>query len=375
MNAANSAVESAQAQLDLLNGGGAPATRAQLQASLEQADNNLKAAKAKLDQITSTGIAVDRQQALAQQATAESNLVSAQQNVKTAQAKLTALQDGSIESQRQTAQSNLIAARQRLQSDQAKFEEVLKTPENTDISQAQAGVQQAQQALALAQNPNTDQDIRAQQATVDQAQQALQKAQAPNTTYDIEQQRQAVIQAEANLHARQNPYTDDDLKQAQGQYAQAQAALANAMLALSQTKVTAPVDGVVSEKLVAPGAFVSQSTSIVTLVPPGVNVVANLPEQQLGSVQVGQPVNFTVSAYPGKTFQGVVSTISPTVNAQTRTVQVQIQPTNDQGQLRGGMLANVGIVTAAAPGRADSAAHRAGQFRSRQRRASLRRCG
>jgi RND family efflux transporter MFP subunit len=121
------------------------------------------------------------------------------------------------------------------------------------------------------------------------------------------------------------------------------------MLALSQTKVTAPVDGVVSEKLVAPGAFVSQSTSIVTLVPPGVNVVANLPEQQLGSVQVGQPVDFTVSAYPGKTFHGVVSTISPTVNAQTRTVQVQIQPTNDQGQLRGGMLANVGIVTASAP--------------------------
>ena len=77
-------------------------------------------------------------------------------------------------------------------------------------------------------------------------------------------------------------------------------------------------------------------------------MVANLPEQQLGSLQVGQPVNFTVSAYPGKTFQGTVSTISPTVNAQTRTVQVQIQPTNDQGQLRGGMLANLGIVTAAA---------------------------
>ena len=42
-------------------------------------------------------------------------------------------------------------------------------------------MQQAQQALALAQTPNTDQDIRAQQASVDQAQQALQKAQAPNT--------------------------------------------------------------------------------------------------------------------------------------------------------------------------------------------------
>jgi HlyD family secretion protein len=259
---------------------------------------------------------------------------------------LTALQDGTIESQRQTAQSNLIAARQRLQSDQARFEELLKTPKNTDIAQAQAGLEQAQQALALAQAPNTDQDLRAQQATVDQAQQALMKAQSPNTSYDIEQQRQAVVQAQANLHARQNPYTQDDVNQAQGQVDQAQAGLANAMLALSDTKVTAPVDGVVSEKLVAPGAFVSQTTSIVTLVPPGVDVVANLPEQQLGSVQVGQPVNFTVSAYPGTTFQGTVSTISPTVNPQTRTVQIQIQPTNDQGRLRGGMLANLGIVTA-----------------------------
>jgi len=346
VNAGNSNVLSAQAQLDLLKSGGAPATRAQLVASLEQADNNLKSARAKLDQINSTGIALDREQALSQQATAEANLVSAQENVKTAQAKLTALQDGSIESQRQTAQSNLIAARQRLQSDQARFEELLKTPKDTDIAQAQAGVDQARQALALAQVPNTDQDIRAQQATVDQAQQALTKAQSPNTTYDIEQQRQTVIQAEANLHAKQNPYTDDDVKQAQGQLAQAEAGLANAMLGLSQTKVTAPVDGVVSEKLVSPGAFVSQSTSIVTLVPPGVDVVASLPEQQLGSVQVGQPVNFTVSAYPGQTFQGVISTISPTVNAQTRTVQIQIQPTNGQGQLRGGMLANLGIVTA-----------------------------
>ena len=174
------------------------------------------------------------------------------------------------------------------------------------------------------------------------------KAQNPFTEYDLEQQRQAVIQAQANLHARQNPYSDDDVKQAQGTYAQAQAGLANAVLALSQTHVTAPVDGVVSEKLVSPGAIVSLTTSVVTLVPPGVSVVANVPEQQLGSIHTGQQVNFTVSAYPGTTFLGTVSTISPTINAQTRTVAVQVQPTNDQGQLRGGMLANLTIVTAQA---------------------------
>jgi Cu(I)/Ag(I) efflux system membrane fusion protein len=89
-------------------------------------------------------------------------------------------------------------------------------------------------------------------------------------------------------------------------------------------------------------------TSVVTLVPPGLSVIANVPEQQLGSLRVGQQVNFTVSAYPGTTFQGTVSTVSPTVNPQTRTVPVQVQPTNDQGQLRGGMLANLSIVTARA---------------------------
>ena len=88
--------------------------------------------------------------------------------------------------------------------------------------------------------------------------------------------------------------------------------------------------------------------SVVTLVPPGVTVVANVPEQQLGTIHAGQQVNFTVSAIPATTFEGSVSTISPTVNPQTRTVQIQIQPTNDQGRLRGGMLANVGIVTASA---------------------------
>jgi hypothetical protein len=47
---------------------------------------------------------------------------------------------------------------------------------------------------------------------------------------------------------------------------------------------------------------------------------------------------------PGTTFQGTVPTIPPTINAQTRTFG-QVQPINDQGQLRGGMLANLTIVT------------------------------
>ncbi len=98
----------------------------------------------------------------------------------------------------------------------------------------------------------------------------------------------------------------------------------------------------------APGAYVTQGSTLFQLVPPSLNVVANVPEQQLASLQLGQPVNFSVSAFPGQTFQGNVTTISPTVDAKTRTVQVQIQPTNDQGKLRSGMLANLAITTASA---------------------------
>lgn len=62
-------------------------------------------------------------------------------------------------------------------------------------------------------------------------------------------------------------------------------------------------------------------------------------EQDLAVVKTGQQVHIKVNAYPAETFTGKVSFVYPTMNAETRTVQVRIELDNEQGLLRPGMYA------------------------------------
>jgi RND family efflux transporter MFP subunit len=114
-----------------------------------------------------------------------------------------------------------------------------------------------------------------------------------------------------------------------------------------ETQITAPVDGVIFDRQVAPGALVGPTSPIVTIVPPKVEVAVNVDEVQLGQVQQGQSVDLTVPAYPDQVFKGTVTAIAPAVDPKTRTASVRIEPSDDQAsKLKPGMLATVRIVTA-----------------------------
>ena len=188
--------------------------------------------------------------------------------------------------------------------------------------------------------------MEAQRALVDQASQQLQKARLPFTAYDIDQQAHVVGQAEAQLRARQNPYTDQDVQAAQAAVDQAQAAVELAQLGVRETQVIAPVDGIVFDRQVSPGALVGPTSPIVVLIPPALEVAINVDEAQLGSVSQGQSVDLQVPAYPGQMFGGTVTAVAPAVDTKTRTASVRIRPKNDSGKLRPGMLAQVSIITA-----------------------------
>jgi len=84
----------------------------------------------------------------------------------------------------------------------------------------------------------------------------------------------------------------------------------------------------------------------VVLIPPALEVAVNVDETQLGRISKGQTVMVQVPAYPDETFSGTVAAISPAVDQKTRSASVRIQPKDDSGKLRPGMLAQVSIVTA-----------------------------
>ncbi len=102
--------------------------------------------------------------------------------------------------------------------------------------------------------------------------------------------------------------TENGAKNAQE--AQKRAELEGAKLNLSYTRIIAPADGAITRKSVEIGNIVQAGQPLMALVPlDDVWITANYKERQLTHVQPGQPVEFTVDAYPGKSFHGQVESI------------------------------------------------------------------
>ena len=163
------------------------------------------------------------------------------------------------------------------------------------------------------------------------------------------------IQGEASLKN-----SDDDAKNSMQQLASAsRARLKNWGIADEQIKqmaqdsdkrsVTfyAPVSGIVLEKKTVqgmrfmPGETLYQIADLST-----VWIVAEVAEQDIGSVKTGSVANVLIAAYPNKTFVGKVAFIYPMLNTSTRTVQVRVELDNQKGLLKPAMFASVELAVA-----------------------------
>jgi membrane fusion protein (multidrug efflux system) len=104
---------------------------------------------------------------------------------------------------------------------------------------------------------------------------------------------------------------------ADARVAAARAARDQAALNLSYTRITAPAAGVVTKKTVELGQLVQPGQPLMSVVPlEDVWITANLKETQIADVRPGEPVEFTVDAYPGLRFRGHVESIAPATGAR-----------------------------------------------------------
>jgi membrane fusion protein (multidrug efflux system) len=120
--------------------------------------------------------------------------------------------------------------------------------------------------------------------------------------------------AEANLLAQRLKLDvlDAQLSGAQAALSQTQAALDLAALDLANTVVRAPVDGVVGNRQIRVGRYVTPGTAALDIVPvDDVWIVANFKETQLNKVEIGQRVRVTVDQYPDVEIDGVVDSFAP----------------------------------------------------------------
>ena len=95
-----------------------------------------------------------------------------------------------------------------------------------------------------------------------------------------------------------------------------EAALAVAQVNLGYTRILAPDDGTVGERLVRPGQLVAAGTQVLSFVGGTAWVQANFRETQLTNIEVGNPVDVRVDVFPGEVIQGRVLEIAPASGSQ-----------------------------------------------------------
>jgi membrane fusion protein (multidrug efflux system) len=219
--------------------------------------------------------------------------------------------------------------------------EIVDDDYRAQLAQAQANVAAAQASLET-----IAQQKLLQAALIQQADATIKGTQADLTRYHLEAVRQKVLlqteiagtrqiteqavdnemrtEAALALNRAQLEQQRQQLNVLDSQEKQARAALAaqNAARDLAQinfgyTRITAPVDGMVGQRLVQAGQYLSAGSQVISIVPlPNVWVVANYKETQLTHIRSGQSARVTVDTFPGTVLHGHVDSWSPASGAQ-----------------------------------------------------------
>jgi RND family efflux transporter MFP subunit len=112
---------------------------------------------------------------------------------------------------------------------------------------------------------------------------------------------------------------------------------------VTDTRVLAPTSGVISQKYVENGEHMARGAQLFTLVRSDVlELAAAVPARQANAVRVGQTVHFSAD---GRSFDGKLARVSPTVDPATRSVTVFVQVPNGDGSLKGGTFATGRVVS------------------------------
>jgi HlyD family secretion protein len=256
----------------------------------------------------------------------------------------------------------------------------------SDVRQAQAAVAQAQARVAQARSGSRPQEIRQAEASVEQAQSQVAAAQsrldlaqsrlsrnqflaaegaisqddldaarneADNARASLEQARAGLREAQSRLGLVQSGSRQEEIQIAEAQLAEAQARQQAAEVRLEDTIVRAPFDGIVTQKYATAGAFVAPATSAseatsatstaIVAIAQGLEILAEVPEEDISQIRPGQLVEIIADAYPDQRFEGRVRLVAPeAIVRQTVTLfQVRVDLLTGQDQLRSGMNVDV----------------------------------
>jgi RND family efflux transporter MFP subunit len=154
--------------------------------------------------------------------------------------------------------------------------------------------------------------------------------------------------AQAENSQRQYESALNGAQQQRQSLAAAQARVTLARKAVADTVVRAPFDGVVSERFVSVGDYVTRGAKVASVMRVNpLRVELTVPAQDIPAVAEGLLVTLEVDALPGQTFTGHVRYVSPDVRADSRALLVEGVVPNDAGTLKPGLFVTARIEAAA----------------------------
>lgn len=284
----------------------------------------------------------------------QAQLIQSRANLAEAQAQLAQARAGSRPEEIGQARARLQQAEAQLLQARAgsRVEEIAQAKAQVDAAVARVNLttSRGQRNRSLAQQGAISQDTldevladdRSAKATLQEAQRRLVQLQNGSRTEEITQRQAAVAEAQQALQQLQKGSRPEEITQAEAAAAAAGGQLKAVQVQLNDTIIRAPFSGIVTQKYATEGAFVTPTTSAsntasatsssIVAIARGIEILAQVPEVDVGQIKQGQQVEIIADAYPDQTFKGHVRLISPEAVVEQNVTSFQVRVAIDIGK-------------------------------------------
>jgi membrane fusion protein, multidrug efflux system len=174
------------------------------------------------------------------------------------------------------------------------------------------------------------------------------KAQVAQLTAERDLARQSLTRTRDLL--QQKASSQAELERAEATMRSNEAQLERLKVRLDRTLVRAPFAGIVGQRFVSLGDYVTSDTrlaSLQTVTPQRASF--QVPERYAEQLKIGQQVSFRVASLPGRQFTGKVDFVDPSVQLPGRTIMVKASVPNPRRELQAGMFIEARLATAVRP--------------------------
>jgi len=320
--------------------------------ALVKSETDFKQAKSNLDRLKSALKQAELDLDL-QIKQADLQVKKANSDLKIAQARLDAAVAGAREQELDPAKARMDNAKRNLDRMQALYTDEMVSKDQVEAAQLQYDIYNAQ--YSLLKEGMRPEDIEVLKEQVEAAKVSFESAMENKKLVDIKKTN--IDSAKAQVDSAQAAFDqalatkdastwEKELAQAESAVKKAEASLDLAKQRVDESTVRASINGVIAQRFMDKGDTATTTKPFFTIVDAEVvKIIAKVPERDIVDVRLNQEAIIKPDAYPGQIFSGKITNISPVIDRETRTCDIEIMASNPNLKLKPGMFTRIELTT------------------------------